>query len=64
MVTYEPDPEVKKKKHELFAKEHYPGMLAKLEETIAENGGYLANGKVSIYRQICRGFTTLHRSPP
>ncbi|KAI8439703.1 hypothetical protein MSG28_013397 [Choristoneura fumiferana] len=46
-VTYETDPEAKKKKQELFAKEHYPGMLAKLEETIAENDGYLANGKLS-----------------
>uniref|UniRef100_A0A0K8TUF3 glutathione transferase n=1 Tax=Epiphyas postvittana TaxID=65032 RepID=A0A0K8TUF3_EPIPO len=47
IVMFEPDPVQKKIKHELFSKEHYPGMLAKLEETIAENDGYLANGKLS-----------------
>ncbi|XP_068617952.1 glutathione S-transferase 2 [Battus philenor] len=47
IVHYEPDEAVKAKKHEDFAKNHYPFMLEKLDQIIKENNGHLALGKLT-----------------
>ncbi|XP_049876420.1 glutathione S-transferase 2-like [Pectinophora gossypiella] len=46
-VAHEPDPEVKKRKHEENVKNVYPGLLKKLNEIITKNNGHLALGKLT-----------------
>ncbi|KAJ2940405.1 hypothetical protein O0L34_g84 [Tuta absoluta] len=46
-VQYEPDAELKAKKHEDFSKNVYPALLAKLDQIIKKNNGHLACGKLT-----------------
>lgn len=48
MVQYESDKEAKEKRHEDFAKNHYPHLLNKLDEMIKQNNGYIALGRVIV----------------
>jgi len=44
---WEANEDIKKEKKEIFIKETLPFYLGKLEAIVKENGGYLANGKLS-----------------
>ncbi|KAI5637802.1 hypothetical protein NE865_09457 [Phthorimaea operculella] len=46
-VQYEPDAELKEKKHEDFSKNNYPDMLAKLNQIVTKNNGHIACGKLT-----------------
>lgn len=43
---YEPDEQVKEKKHADFSKNVYPWMLQKLDALIKKNNGHIALGRV------------------
>nr|UQQ66584.1 glutathione S-transferase sigma 7 [Conogethes punctiferalis] len=46
-VAYEPDEQLKKKKHEDFSKNVYPVLLSKLNNVAEKNNGYVALGKLT-----------------
>ncbi|CAK1555545.1 unnamed protein product [Leptosia nina] len=47
VVQYEPDQDVKAKKHEEQSKNVYPALLEKLDEIIKKNNGHIAAGKLT-----------------
>ncbi|XP_038222288.1 glutathione S-transferase 2-like [Zerene cesonia] len=47
VVQYEPDAEIKAKKHEEQSKNIYPALLNKLDEIIKKNNGHIAAGKLT-----------------
>nr|UQQ66583.1 glutathione S-transferase sigma 6 [Conogethes punctiferalis] len=47
VVAYEFDEQLKKKKHEDFSKNAYPGLLSKLNSIAEKNNGHIALGKLT-----------------
>ncbi|PZC81046.1 hypothetical protein B5X24_HaOG200242 [Helicoverpa armigera] len=46
-VDYEPEPDLKEKRHAIYAKTVYPDLLQRINDIIVKNNGYVALGKLT-----------------